>query len=70
MANGALALRRGDSVADLEHWHYDTFEARFRNRQLGTMLVTFDLDASGQPRELVIPDLGAFSALAKAPDRQ
>ena len=63
-------LRRGEGVADLEHWHYDTFEARFRNRQLGTMLVTFDLDASGRPRELVIPDLGAFSALAKASDRQ
>jgi hypothetical protein len=70
VANGALALRRGEVVADLEHWHYDTFQARFRNQRLGAMLVTFDLDASGRPRELVIPDLGAFSALAKPPDPQ
>jgi hypothetical protein len=57
-------------VADLGHWHYDTFEAKFRDPRLGTMLLTFDLDQSGRPRELVMPDLGVFSALASPPERQ
>jgi CubicO group peptidase (beta-lactamase class C family) len=70
VANGALLLRRGEGVADLEHWHYDTFQAKFRNPRLGTMLVTFDLDATGKPAELVLPGLGAYSASTKSADRQ
>jgi CubicO group peptidase (beta-lactamase class C family) len=70
VANGALVLRRGEGVADLEHWHYDTFQAKFRDPQLGTMLVTFDLDAAGKPRELVLPGLGAYSVSTKSAERQ
>jgi CubicO group peptidase (beta-lactamase class C family) len=68
--NGALVLRRGEGVADLEHWHYDTFQAKFRNPRMGTMLVTFELDAAGKPAELVLPGLGNYSAGAKSADRQ
>ena len=60
--DGALQLRRGVQAADLEHWNYDTFQARYRNRQLGKALVTFELDAKGKPSRLVIADLGTISA--------
>lgn len=33
----------------LEHWHYDTFRARSDRRWQGSSLVTFSLDAAGQP---------------------
>jgi hypothetical protein len=68
--DGALQLRRGVQLADLEHWNYDTFQARFRNRLLGKALVTFELDATGKPARLVIPDLGTFSARADVAQRQ
>jgi CubicO group peptidase (beta-lactamase class C family) len=70
LEKGALVLRRGEGVADLEHWHYDTFRARFRNPLLGTALVTFRLDASGRPDELLVPELGVFSARSDPPDPQ
>jgi hypothetical protein len=70
LANGALVLRRGEGVADLEHWHYDTFQAKFRNPRLGTMLITFRLDATGRPSDLDLGDLGSFSAPANTADRQ
>jgi CubicO group peptidase (beta-lactamase class C family) len=69
VTNGALVLNRGEGVADLEHWHYDTFQAKFRNPRMGTMLVTFEVDASGKPAELELPNLGTFSAPAKAAER-
>jgi CubicO group peptidase (beta-lactamase class C family) len=31
-------------VGELEHWHYDTFRARWRDPALGTSFVTFTLD--------------------------
>jgi hypothetical protein len=60
LAGGALVLRRGETVADLAHWHHDTFQARDRDRQMGKELLTFHLDAAGKPAELEIPDLGVF----------
>jgi hypothetical protein len=32
---------------DLAHWQYDTFRATWRDRYLGTSLVTFTVDATG-----------------------
>jgi CubicO group peptidase (beta-lactamase class C family) len=66
LASGKLVLLRGETAADLEHWHFDTWEARFRNRLLTKALVTFRLDAAGKPAALEIPELGVFSAVATA----
>ena len=53
--NGALSLQFARGViADLEHWHYDTFRARWRDRayEYADTLVTFSLDGTGRPRRL------------------
>ncbi|MFL5581464.1 MAG: serine hydrolase [Gemmatimonadaceae bacterium] len=53
--HGALLLRRGPRlVADLEPWHYDTFRATWRRRWQGADLVTFVLDARGEPAAVVL----------------
>ena len=58
--NGKLVMRFGPSpnfVADLEHWHYDTFEIRWRpsvayNFPRG--FVTFTIDRNGKTDEMKI----------------
>jgi hypothetical protein len=58
--NGKLVMRFGPSpnfVADLEHWHYDTFEIKWRpsvayNFPRG--FVTFTIDKNGNTDELKI----------------
>jgi CubicO group peptidase (beta-lactamase class C family) len=40
----------------LDHWHYETFIARWDDRRAGTALVTFVLDATGAPSTLRIDD--------------
>jgi CubicO group peptidase (beta-lactamase class C family) len=50
-----------DYVADLEHWHHDTFQARWRSDGFGTALVTFQLDAQGQPRALELQGFATFT---------
>jgi CubicO group peptidase (beta-lactamase class C family) len=58
--NGKLVMRFGPSpnfVADLEHWHYDTFEIRWRpsvayNFPRG--FVTFTIDKDGKTDEIKI----------------
>jgi CubicO group peptidase (beta-lactamase class C family) len=41
-----------EMVADLEHWHYDTFRATWRNPAMGSKFVNFDLDQDGKVRQL------------------
>lgn len=56
-----LMLSRGPAlVADLEHWHFDTFRAQFHDKVLDSQFVTFRLDASGKVGSLEISDLGTF----------
>jgi hypothetical protein len=58
--SGKLVMRLGSSpnlVADLQHWHYDTFEIRWRpsvayNFPRG--FVTFTIDRNGKTDELKI----------------
>jgi hypothetical protein len=38
----------------LEHWHYDTFRARWANAWQGTSMATFILGARGTPDRLEI----------------
>ncbi|HXG92752.1 MAG TPA: serine hydrolase [Blastocatellia bacterium] len=53
--NGKLVLRTPGLVADLEHWHYDTFRATFRDTVIvGKALVTFTLNSQGKPDGLSI----------------
>jgi CubicO group peptidase (beta-lactamase class C family) len=44
----------GGEVADLQHWHYDTFRAVWRDRayEFFDTLVTFTLDVKGAPRRM------------------
>ena len=52
-ADGQLRWHAGARLqGELEHWHYETFEARADSRFKGDSLVTFSLDADGQPSHL------------------
>lgn len=44
-------------TADLEHWHYDTFRAHWDREWQGSTLVTFALDAAGDPARLWVTGL-------------
>ncbi len=41
-----------EMIADLEHWHFDTFRAHWRNRSMREKFVTFDLDSLGTVKQL------------------
>lgn len=54
-ANGKLSLRYGPAfTGDLEHWHYDTFRARFFTAGDAKIFVTFALNAQGKLETLVL----------------
>lgn len=66
--NGKLVLRFGHTpslVADLEHWQYDTFVARWRDRELrADAFVTFALNPDGtidQAKMRAVSELTDFS---------
>jgi CubicO group peptidase (beta-lactamase class C family) len=48
-------------IAELEHWHYDTFRARWRDPELGRSFVTFDLGHDGTVRAMSLERMGAFA---------
>lgn len=53
--DGQLVMQLWDDdemIADLEHWHYDTFRAHWRNRSMREKFITFDLDQFGQVKQL------------------
>ncbi|MEA5444764.1 serine hydrolase [Gammaproteobacteria bacterium AB-CW1] len=55
--DGRLALRFWDSdehIADLEHWHHDTFRAHWRNPARREKFVHFTLDEDGDPDTLKV----------------
>jgi CubicO group peptidase (beta-lactamase class C family) len=43
-----------DMIADLEHWHHETFRAVWRNRAMREEFAWFSLDAAGTPHALHI----------------
>lgn len=62
--SGRLVLRLSRTpsmVADLEHWHYDTFRAVFRDQTIPDAFVTFSLDRHGAIAQM---QLEATSSLA------
>jgi Domain of unknown function (DUF3471) len=53
LIDGALRLRYGSGfVAPLEHWHYDTFRAKWTAEWHAPALVTFALNAEGKPTDV------------------
>jgi CubicO group peptidase (beta-lactamase class C family) len=59
LENGRLVLRLPSFVADLEHWHYDTFRATPRDNVVGgKALATFTLNSQGKTDGLDISDMG------------
>ena len=53
--DGALVLQFVPSPpfrARLEHWHYDTFVARFDHHSVADAFVTFSLDSDGSIQEM------------------
>jgi CubicO group peptidase (beta-lactamase class C family) len=69
LEDGRLVLQRHALTADLEHWHYDTFVARWRDPVMadgpGT-LITFVLENDGTTRALQAEDLADFARVADA----
>jgi CubicO group peptidase (beta-lactamase class C family) len=56
--NGHLVLRTPGFLGDLEHWHYDTFRATFRDSVIaGKTLVTFTLNSQGKTEGLNLSDM-------------
>jgi hypothetical protein len=63
--SGKLHIDRGPSFqGELEHWHFDTFRARWSARNLGTTFVTFSLNAQAKVDELEM-DLGGSAVSFK-----
>ena len=59
LENGKLVLKTPSFVADLEHWHYDTFRATPRDNVVsGKALVSFTLNSQGKTDALNISDMG------------
>ena len=60
LENGKLVLKTPAFVADLEHWHYDTFRASPRDNVLvaNKALTTFTLNSQGKTDGLNISDMG------------
>jgi len=70
---GKLNVRFGPAfVSDLEHWHYDTFRAKFRGSGETKAFVTFGLDAQGKSDEVTLeiaPDY-PFKRVPDAPENK
>jgi CubicO group peptidase (beta-lactamase class C family) len=47
-------------VADLEHWHYDTFRGAWRQRGFGSAWVTFGVDRRARVATLDLEGFGVF----------
>lgn len=53
--NGKLSLRFGPAfTGELEHWHYDTFRAKFRGAGAATAYITFSLNAQGKIENAIL----------------
>ena len=53
LSNGGLRLRYGPGfVGPLEHWHYNTFRAKWTAEWRAPALVTFALNAEGKPTDV------------------
>ena len=61
LENGALHASMGTAFdGTLEHWHYNTFRASWRDPMLGKSMLTFDLGADGKVAALKVDGLTDF----------
>ena len=69
LENGKLVASYGPAfVGELEHWHFDTFRANWRDRTVGTSWVTFVIDSRGKPSEMKIENVADFQRVPEKPD--
>ena len=62
--DGGLVLRYSPAyVADVEHWHHDTFRARWRRAGYGTTFLTFTLDPRGRITGMEAEGYGRFDRM-------
>lgn len=71
--DGTLTMAYESFEGTLEHWHHDTFRARFRDALsaemgLGATLFTFRLDATGRVEALEAPGMGRFGRVPEKTD--
>jgi CubicO group peptidase (beta-lactamase class C family) len=61
LEDGRLVLRyTPDYVADLEHWHLDTFRAAWRTAGFGRAFIAFTIDPRGRAQRLELDGFGTF----------
>jgi len=65
---GKLVFTRGEMIADLEHWNYDTFRANWRVGIVDHTLLTFAIDAAGNVGGIKMDLAGAAITLNRQPD--
>ncbi|MHB1327669.1 MAG: DUF3471 domain-containing protein, partial [Gemmatimonadales bacterium] len=67
LEDGKLVVRYGPLLtADLEHWHLDTFQARWRSSTtFSRTLMSFDLGRDGTASRLIGQYLGPFARLSR-----
>jgi len=66
--SGALVMRFGPYYAgDMTHWHFDTFQTKWRDPEQGSDLVTFGLNPNGKVDHLRWPGFGEFARDAAQP---
>lgn len=59
--SGKLIVRWGRAfTGDLEHWHYDTFQATWRDRTRGKGLITFTINSQGKAEGVKVPNMADF----------
>jgi len=69
MEGDHLVMRYGSAfVGDLEHWHYDTFRAAWRDAHLGKALVAFTIGIDGKASELKVENMAEFTRIPERPD--
>jgi CubicO group peptidase (beta-lactamase class C family) len=67
--NGKLYASYGTMFeGELEHWHYDTFRATWKARNMGRSFITFALDSDGKVRGVEFENMTSFNRKPDAPD--
>jgi len=62
LENGKLHATLGKAFdGDLEHWHYDTFRANWKDRMAGRSMLTFALGADGKVSKLDVQGITTFN---------
>jgi CubicO group peptidase (beta-lactamase class C family) len=59
-ADGLVLRYAPDYVADVEHWHHDTFRAVWRRPGFGSAFVTFTVDPRARAAVMEVEDFGRF----------